>query len=394
MKTNSVVVTGLGVATPIGLGIDPFWENLMRGASGVSPVSVIDTSDFDVRTGAEIKGFSNASGDRTTALAIRATHLALEDADIKPAEIYGANVAVIMGTSCGNQESVERINEATLQGHQPSSHDIRNLTDDNISVSVTKRYSLTGPSLVIPTACSSGNHAIALGYDLIRSGRTSLALVGGADSISRILFTVFNRLQSLSPDVCRPFDSRRQGIVIGEGAGVLVLEPLEWALTRRARIYAQVLGYGLACDISGPTAPGPEGAGVIEAIRRMSQTYDVDLSSIDYISAHGTGTQLNDTIEVTAMKKLFGHGFKIPMSSIKSMVGHTMGAASALEAAACCMAIKTGLVPPTINYGVPDPACDIDPVPNIARAHKVRVAISNAFAFGGSIGVVAFGEIR
>jgi 3-oxoacyl-[acyl-carrier-protein] synthase II len=238
---------------------------------------------------------------------------------------------------------------------------------------------------MIPTACAAGNYAIGYGFDVIRTGRADSILAGGADPFSRITYMGFARLGAIAPDRCQPFDKNRQGMIPGEGAAILVLEALDAARARGARIYAEVLGYGVSCDSHHMTAAHPQGDGAMRAMAAAMRDSGVSLLDIDYISAHGTGTPTNDRVESLAVRRLFGEqADKIPMSSIKSMIGHTMGAASAIEAAACALAIDTGIVPPTMNYEVPDPECDLDYVPNQARRIDPRVVLNNAYAFGGN----------
>jgi 3-oxoacyl-[acyl-carrier-protein] synthase II len=238
---------------------------------------------------------------------------------------------------------------------------------------------------MIPTACAAGNYAIGYGFDLIRTGRVDLVLAGGADAFSRITYTGFARLGAIAPVRCQPFDKNRRGMVPGEGAALLVLESLDAARARGATIYAEVLGYGLSCDAHHMTAAHPEGEGAVRAMTMALKDSKVNLEAVDYISAHGTGTPTNDRMEAIALRTLFrDRAPTLPMSSIKSMLGHTMGAASAIEAAACALALQTGVVPPTINHETPDPECAVDCVPNQARELHPRVLLNNAYAFGGN----------
>jgi 3-oxoacyl-[acyl-carrier-protein] synthase II len=238
---------------------------------------------------------------------------------------------------------------------------------------------------MIPTACAAGNYAIAHAFDTLRLNRAELMLAGGADCFSRITYTGFARLGAIAPERCQPFDRDRQGMIPGEGAGVLVLEPLERAQARGARIYAEVAGCGLSCDAHHMTAAHPEGDGAVRAMRQALAQSGLEPEQVSYISAHGTGTGTNDRLETIAAKRIFGTAaHRIPMSSIKSMIGHTMGAASAIEAAVCALAITHDLVPPTMNLETPDPVCDLDYVPNAYREHRVETAMSNAYAFGGN----------
>lgn len=238
---------------------------------------------------------------------------------------------------------------------------------------------------MIPTACAAGNYAIGYGFDLIRTGRADLMLAGGADAFSRIPYMGFARLGAIAPERCQPFDKNRKGMIPGEGAAMLVLEPLTAALDRGGRIYAEVLGYGLSCDSHHMTAAHPQGDGAIRAMAAAMRNSGVTAADVDYISAHGTGTPTNDRVESIAVNALFGGRVpRVPTSSVKSMIGHTMGAASAIEAAVCALALDTGWIPPTINYCEPDPECDIDCVPNEARRTHPRIVLNNAYAFGGN----------
>jgi len=244
-----------------------------------------------------------------------------------------------------------------------------------------------------PTACAAGNYAIGYAFDLIATGIVDVAMAGGSDPISKIAFTGFNRLLATAKELCRPFDKNRDGMCVGEGAGVLALESLTHAKNRGARIYAEVLGYGLGCDAFKMTIPDPSGSGGILALKRALANAAVAPESVDYISAHGTGTEENDKTETLIIKTVFGNRAKsIPVSSIKSMIGHTMGAASAIEAAACALMVSRGVVLPTINYREPDPECDLDYVPNTVRNAGVRVAVSNAYAFGGNNSTLVLGK--
>ena len=389
-----VVVTGLGIVSSIGIGKDEFWENLIAGKSGISDIGLFDTSDYPVHRGGEVKNFDPVqfiSKNKLTGLArasqfaIAATKLAFNDAGLDVSEYKNKKVAIILGTTMGEAGMIEEIDKHwTRQGEE----DVWGVTvskypGNAISDNVARFFGFSGVSFVVPTACSGGNYAIGQGYDIVRNGIADLAIAGGADPFSRIALTGFNRLFSMSPDVCRPFDKNRRGLMLGEGSGILILEELETAKNRNAAIYAEVRGYGLSCDASDMTAPSVEG--ILKAMEKAVKNAGVKKEEIDYISAHGTGTTLNDKSECGAIKKFFGQSVKgVSTSSIKSMLGHTMGAASAIEAAACCLAIREGIVPPTINYETPDPDCDIDCVPNKAKKRKVGTVLNNSFAFGGN----------
>jgi len=254
-----------------------------------------------------------------------------------------------------------------------------------IAAHVASELQFAGVNTMIPTACAAGNYAIAHALDVMRAGRADLMLAGGSDAFSRITFTGFARLGAVAPEICQPFDRFRKGMIPGEGAGVLVLEPLDRARRRGARIYAEVAGYGLSCDAHHMTAAHPEGAGAERAMRNALADSRTNPQDVDYISAHGTGTPTNDRLETIAVKCLFkDQAYRIPISSIKSMIGHTMGAASAIEAAVCALAVFNERIPPTINLNDPDPECDLDYVPKFARELRINVAMNNAYAFGGN----------
>lgn len=292
-----------------------------------------------------------------------------------------------MGTTSGEPVLIEHYNDlrraggvAAIPPELPPKYPCH-VIPSNIAAEVGAR----GPCLMIPTACAAGNYAIGYAYDLIRSGRADVMLAGGADAFSRITYMGFARLGAIAGERCQPFDRNRRGMVPGEGAAVLILEPLEAARKRGATIYAEVLGYGLSCDAHHMTAAHPEGEGAVRAMAMAMASSRVRAEDIDYISAHGTGTPTNDRVESISVGRLFGdRAPKIPMSSIKSMLGHTMGAASAIESVACALALRTGMIPPTMNFEEPDPECPIDCVPNQARETHPRIVLNNAYAFGGN----------
>jgi 3-oxoacyl-[acyl-carrier-protein] synthase II len=257
---------------------------------------------------------------------------------------------------------------------------------------IAKEFSLNGPDLIFSTACAAGNYAIGYGYDLIRLKRADIILAGGSDAFSRISFTGFNQFSAVAPEKCQPYDKNRKGMIPAEGAGILVLESLESALGRNAPIYAEVLGYGLSCDAYHMTTASIEG--LAQCMKKAIREAGISHKEVDYISAHGTGTLANDRNECAAIREVFGPDYqKVPVSSIKSMLGHAMGAASALEAITCSLAVKNDVVPPTINFETPDPECDIDCVPNRARKYRVDIALNNSYAFGGNNASVVFKKV-
>jgi 3-oxoacyl-[acyl-carrier-protein] synthase II len=313
--------------------------------------------------------------------------MALEDAGLDLASLDPDRAGVSMGTTSGEPSFVERYNDIRKeQGLDAIPGDLFPKYPSNvIPTNVAIEFGLRGPSLMIPTACAAGNYAIGYGFDLIRSGRVDAMFAGGADAFSRITYTGFSRLGAIAKERCQPFDRNRKGMVPGEGAAVLMLEEAAAARARGAKVYAEILGYGISCDAHHMTAAHPQGEGAVRAMTGALRESSVSLEDVGYISAHGTGTPTNDRAESIAVRSLFGpRADRVPVSSIKSMVGHTMGAASAIEAAACALALHTGMIPPTINYEEPDPECDLDYVPNEARKSNPRVVLNNAYAFGGN----------
>jgi len=400
-KQRRVVVTGLGVISSIGIGWKDFWKNLIAGKSGISRIESFDTSKYDRHYGGEVKNFRPEElidkrkvkhMGRASQMAMAAARLAIEDAVLDFEKFNKENIGVCIGTTTGEARVLESLNKVwftegiskvdeTFIGQYPSS-----VIPSNIAL----EFNLNGSNFMFPTACSAGNYAIGYSCDLIRSGKADIMLAGGVDAFTRITFTGFSRLYAMSPQICRPFDKNREGMLVGEGSGIVVLESLESALKRKslpagrqAKIYAEVLGYGLSCDAYHMTSPKAEG--IVECMKRAIKESDINIDEVDYISAHGTGTVQNDKSECSAIKDVFNNRTKqIPISSIKSMLGHTMGAASAIEAITCCLAIKEGVVPPTTNYKTADSECDIDCVPNKARKKNVKIALNNSSAFGGN----------
>lgn len=390
--SKRVVITGLGVISSIGIGWEEFWENLLRGKSGISPVSSFDTTNHFTHNGGEVKSFKaeffftegqSKVYSRATQLALVSAKLALEDAHLSTEDIAYSKTGTCIGITSGSIQVIEHINDRRIKGEEVGQNLICQLPVHSTSAAIAKELKIGGPNFIFSTACAAGNYAIGYGYDLIRSNKADIILAGGSDPFSRISFTGFNQFSAVAPEKCQPFDKNRKGMMVAEGAGILILESLEQALRRNARIYAEILGYGLSCDAQHMTNPSIEGISqcMIKAIQRAG----IKKEDVDYISAHGTGTSANDKTECAAIKEVFGHLYKkIPVSSIKSMLGHTMGAASALEAIACALVVKNDMIPPTINYETPDPECDIDCVPNEARKHVVNIALNNSYAFGGN----------
>ena len=399
-----VVITGLGVVSSLGIGKSDFWRNIIAGKSGIAEVTRFDVTDFPVHKAGEIKNFNSADFlpkkicERVglgSQYAIIATMLAIEDALLDVSKISAGDIGIIVGSTMGEIPSLELIDKFWVKGGEGDifNANIIKFPVNNLANSIASFFSIEGLNYVIPTACAAGNYSIGYGFDLIRKGSKDLIFAGGADPLSRLAFTGFNRLFAMAPEKCQPFDKNRKGMMLGEGGAILVLEELEHAKKRSAHIYAEVLGYGLSCDAFNMTIPGEKG--VIKVMEKAIKNSCIEKSDVDYVSAHGTGTGQNDKNETAAIKEVFGASANsIPISSIKSMLGHTMGTASALEAIACCLIIENGIIPPTINYETPDSECDLDYVPNVARKKNVEVALNNSFAFGGNNACVAFGKLK
>jgi 3-oxoacyl-[acyl-carrier-protein] synthase II len=392
--TSRIAVTGLGLVTPIGAGRREVWEGLLAGRSGFAPVESFDTTAFTTHLGAEVRGFDPAPWvrrqdaaalGRASQLAIAAARMALEDAGLDPEAVAPERAGIAMGTTSGEPREVERFDDRFLAGEldQVGPEFISLYPCHMIAAHVARELGFAGPNTMIPTACAAGNYAIANAVDMLRAGRADVMLAGGADAFSRITYTGFHRLGAIAPERCQPFDKNRKGMIPGEGAAVLVLESLERAAARGARIYAELAGYGLSCDAHHMTAAHPEGAGAARAMERALADAGAAPEEVSYISAHGTGTPTNDRLEILAVKRVFGAAARrTPMSSIKSMIGHTMGAASAIEAAVCALAVAENRIPPTMNLEEPEE--ELDFVPNTARELPVRLAMNNAYAFGGN----------
>jgi len=386
-----IVITGIGAITSIGIGKDAFWEGLLSGKSGISEVSSFDTSQHFTHYGGEVKSFHpedfiNSEElhtlSRSSQMAIAAASFAVKDSDLK-LDTPELRIGTSIGTTTGSVQVIERIDEKLIHKELIQKNLICQLPTHTTPASIAKKLNFTGPNFMFSSACAAGNYAIAYGYDLIRLGRADIIIAGASDPFSRISFTGFNQFKAVSPDKCRPFDKNRKGMMVAEGAGIIVLESLEYALERNAIIYAEIVGYGLSCDAHHMTQPSVEG--ISQCMKKAMQEAGITPDDVDYICAHGTGTVTNDRVECAALEAVFGGSYRrIPVSSIKSMLGHTMGAASALEAIACALAVKNDIIPPTINFETPDPECNIDCVPNHPRSHVINIALNNSYAFGGN----------
>jgi 3-oxoacyl-[acyl-carrier-protein] synthase II len=393
-----IVVTGIGIVSALGVGKKANWEAFLAGQDGSSEVEGFDTSRYQVHRACEIKSlpddphFSDLPPDL---MVYKYAHLAAEEAYVESGAgeslPQSRRMGIAFGTLTGDLPLYEK--ELLKNPHDKAGGFNRLISStyppQAISARLANDFGMEGPNQVFLNACSSGNHAIAYAADLLREGRADLMLAGGGERIPITEFTHFHNLRALTAEKCRPFDKNRQGLMIGEGAAMMVLETMERAKRRGAPIYGEIKGYALSCDGFHMTAPHPEGDGAVSAIERTLSMARMNPDQVDYICAHGTGTPLNDVMETKAIKRVFGDR-RIPVSSLKSMIGHTMGAASAIESAACCLALTEKVIPPTINYQTPDPDCDLDVVPNEARALNARNILNNSFAFGGNNVTILF----
>ncbi len=397
-----VVVTGLGVVAPNGIGKEEFWGALESGRSGVARISRFDPAPFPCQCAGEVKGFDPADYierkrlkrmDRTAHLAFSAAKMAIKDSNLDFKKEDTSKIGVVLGVAAGGygyileQQNVflekgpMRINPFTV---------IASFSDSSSS-QIAIEFELGGPNFSVSSACSSGLDAIGYVFKAIRSGEMNVAVTGGADApVFPGILASFCMLRALSTNnsepekASRPFDRKRDGFVLGEGAGILILEELEHARERNAHIYAEVLGYGITCDAFHITQPRPDGEAAARAIQLALKDANINPEEIDYISAHGTSTPLNDKNETMVIKKIFGdYAYKIPISAAKSMLGHLIGAAGPVELIAGVLAMEKGLIPPTVNYEHPDPDCDLDYVPNKARKAKIDTILKNSFGFGG-----------
>jgi 3-oxoacyl-[acyl-carrier-protein] synthase II len=381
---NRVVITGLGVISSIGIGWEEFWQSLLKGKSGISQVTSFDTSNQFTHYGGEIRNFKPEefisqqkieSLSRASQFGLVAVKLAMHDAKLSPQACAALKIGTCLGITSGSVQAIEPIDDRLVAGDRINRNLICALPSHSTPAAIAREFNFTGPNFLYSNACAAGNYAIGYGYDLIRFNRADIIIAGASDPFSRLAFTGFNQFSAVAPDKCQPFDKNRKGMIVAEGAGILVLESLEHAIKRKAPVYAEILGYGLSCDAYHMTTSSVDG--IAACMRDALSNTGVVIDEIDYISAHGTGTPTNDRNECAAIKAVFGSRYnKIPISSIKSMLGHTMGAASALEAIACALSIKHDIVPPTTNYETFDPECDIDCVPNLARRQKVNIALN------------------
>ncbi|MDD9941613.1 MAG: beta-ketoacyl-[acyl-carrier-protein] synthase family protein [Myxococcales bacterium] len=395
-----VFVTGLGVVSSLGFGRDQFWRSITEGATGFSPIEGFDSTDLGREVAGEVKGFvardfltaaeARRMG-RCSAYSLAAARMAVTDAGLTDQHLAGERTSVIMGTTMGEADVIAELEDAWIH-RGPDAIDAQKIPRYGttlLPIHLARAFGARGMAQTLPAACAAGNYSVAHASDLIRSGRADVVITGASELLQRIQFAGFVRLGAVAPDRCQPFDKNRKGLIVGEGAGVLVLESEAHAVRRHATPLAEVGGYGIACDAHHITRPHPDGEGSYLAMMDAISRTGVTPADIDFVNAHGTGTHHNDRVESQVMHKVFGDR-SIPISSMKSMLGHCMGAASALEAVACVMTVQTGVYPPTVSYETPDPECDVNLVANQAGRGPAEVVLNNSLAFGGYDAVVAF----
>jgi 3-oxoacyl-[acyl-carrier-protein] synthase II len=404
-----VVITGIGLVTPLGVGTQATWEGLLAGRSGIGPITHFDPARFSTKIAGEVKGFDPfrfidrkevRKMDPFIQFALAAAHFAVEDAGIAPALLEGSRCGVDVGSGIGGIGTIEDT-VRTLYEKGPdrvSPFFLVSVIINEASGQISIRYKAKGPNLASVTACTTATHCIGDSFRLIVRGDADLMLAGGSESaITPLGIAGFCAMKALSErndeprKASRPFDARRDGFVMGEGSGILLLEELGHALKRGAKIYAEIVGYGMTSDAHHVAAPAADGDGAERVMRMALEDAGVPPSEVQFINAHGTSTQLNDKIETAAIKRLFGrHAGKVAVNSTKSMTGHLLGATGGVEAGAVALCLKNQIMTPTINYEFPDPDCDLDYVPNTARPAEIVYALSNSFGFGGTNGALLF----
>jgi 3-oxoacyl-[acyl-carrier-protein] synthase II len=408
-STERVVITGLGAVSPLGCGVEANWQALLAGRSGIGPITAFDTAEFPVRIAGEVRDFDPAAWiekkeikkiDRFAQFALAAAQMAVDDARLVVDRESAGRVGVVVGVGMGGIATIEEYHAAYLQFglKRVSPFFIPRLIANMAPGLIAIRFGCTGVNYTPTSACASGGQAVGEAYRYIRSGDQDVVITGGTEAPVTPLgvggFAVMRAMSTRNEEptrASRPFDRGRDGFVIGEGAGIMVVESLSHAQARGARIYAEIVGYGANADAFHITSPAPDGRGAAECMRLALSSGGIDPLDVGYINAHGTSTPANDANETQAIKAVFGeHAARVAVSSTKSMTGHLLGGAGGVEAVYSTLALHHGWLPPTINYEDADPACDLDYVPNVARRAAVRVALSNSFGFGGANACVAF----
>lgn len=398
-----VVVTGIGMVTPLGTGVEKSWEGLCKGNSGVRRITRFDPKDLPTQIAAEVTDFNPSDWieqkdlkrmDRFIQFAIAASQMAMDDSGLKLNGMERERVGVIVGSGMGGMSSIEYYHNILIQkGPKKISPFFIPMTIINLaSGQISIRFGAKGPNSAPVTACAAGTHAIGEAYRIIQRGDADAMITGGTESvITPLAISGFCAMKALSTRnhephrASRPFDKERDGFVMGEGAGIIILEDLDSALSRSARIYAEIIGYGMSGDAYHISSPSPDGEGAARCMAMALKDSGIDPEEVDYINAHGTSTKYGDELETMAIKTVFKeHAYKLKVSSTKSMTGHLLGAAGGVEAVITVLAIHRGIIPPTINLDNPDPVCDLDYVPNKAIETRVNIALSNSFGFGGT----------
>jgi 3-oxoacyl-[acyl-carrier-protein] synthase II len=404
-----VVVTGLGVVAPNGTNTEVFWANLVNGITGIDRITRFDASQHDSKIAGEVKGFDPLNYiekkevkkmDLFIQYALASAIMAIDDAQLEIEKAERSRIGVSIGTGMGGIPALEESHKTLLEKGpgRISPFFIPSIITNLASGQIAMRFGLRGPNSCVSTACATGNHAIGDSFEVIRRGTADVMVAGGSEAVITPLtiggFCAMKALSTRNDEphrASRPFDKGRDGFVMGEGAGVMLLEERGHALRRGARIYAELAGYGMSADAYHITAPEPEGLGAIASMRLALEDAGLAPEEIDYVNAHGTSTPMGDVAETKAIKKVFGdHAYRLAVSSIKSMTGHLLGAAGGVESVATVLTIYHGIIPPTINYDEPDPQCDLDYVPNKARESLVRAALTNSFGFGGTNATLVF----
>lgn len=404
MSSRRVAITGIGMISPLGLDLAESWAGLRAGRSAIGPIQSVDTTKLRFQNAAEVRGFDAEKHfdpgradllDRFAQLAVVAARQAIADAAFQITPQTSEKIAVITGSCIGGQSSTDAGYLALYQKDSNRMHPLsipRAMANAGAS-HISMEFGIRGPAFTITTACSSSNHAMGQAFWMVRSGQVEAAITGGSEAPFCFgMLKAWEAMRVVSPDTCRPFCKDRKGLILGEGAAMFVLEPLEAARARGARVYGEIVGFGMSSDAGHITSPTDEGP--VRAMQAALADAALQPDQIGYINAHGTGTQNNDAMESRAIRTVFAaHAAKLAVSSTKSMHGHALGAAGALEAAATVLALKENLIPPTANFTTADPECDLDYVPNTARAAEVECALSNSFAFGGLNAVLAFRRV-
>jgi 3-oxoacyl-[acyl-carrier-protein] synthase II len=404
-----VVITGVGMVTPLGTGTEKTWKGLLEGRSGIRRITQFDAAGFPCRIAGEVSDFEidrfiqikeQKKMDRFIHLGFAAATMAMEDSKLTITEDNAERVGVLIGSGIGGLSTIERYHKVMLEkGPKKISPFFIPMLIINLAAGqIAIRFGVKGPNSAVATACASGTHSIGDAFRIIQRGEADAMIAGGTESVITPLgvggFTAMKALSTRNDEperASRPFDRDRDGFVMGEGAGILILEEMQYALNRGARIYAEIIGYGMTGDAYHLTTPSPDGEGAARCMLAALKDSNIKNEEVDYINAHGTSTKYNDELETSAIKKIFGkHAYKLAISSTKSMTGHLLGASGGVEGAICALSIFNKIVPPTINLDNPDPACDLDYVPHKARALDMNITMSNSFGFGGTNACIVF----